>query len=110
MKLNEATKARQAEPETFCPTLSVSGVTCLIFPANFGVSPELRVRVKGRETFVRVGGMVHDALESLGPGAEAPTTLQVRRFFRGQLMPVRFDSSSEDILRLELMPGDEITW
>jgi hypothetical protein len=72
MKLNEATKARQAEPETFCPTLSVSGVTCLIFPANFGVSPELRVRVKGRETFVRVGGMVHDALESLGPWGRSP--------------------------------------
>jgi hypothetical protein len=110
MKLNEATKARLAGPENFCRTLSVSGVTCFTFPANFGVSPELRVRANGRETFVRVGGMVLDALESLGPGAEAPKTLQVRRFFRGQLIPVRFDASSEDILRFVLMPGDEITW
>ena len=108
VKLNEASKPREIGQENFCRTVSVPSVTCIAFPANFGVTPELRVRVNGKETFVPVGGTVLDALGLADPEVGVPKSLQVRRLFRGHLIPVRFDGTSEDILRLVLMPGDEI--
>ncbi|HWO31805.1 MAG TPA: hypothetical protein VNO32_23670, partial [Candidatus Acidoferrum sp.] len=110
VKLNEATKPREIESENFCRTVSVPSVTCIAFPANFGVTPELRVRVNSKATFVPVGGTVLDALGPADPEVGVPKSLQVRRLFRGHLIPVRFDGASEDILRLVLLPGDEIAW
>jgi hypothetical protein len=107
--LAEAIAWRQVKAENFCATLAVPDVTCTVFPKNFGVSPELRIRANGQPYYVGVGGFLLGALD-WHPGDHAPKTLKVRRLFRGRLIPVKFDPNSDDILRLVLLPGDEITW
>jgi hypothetical protein len=109
-KLNEAVARRGSRPDDFCTTLSIANVNCTILPKNFGVSPELRVRVNQKDAFVRVGGMVQEVLDLEGPEASPPPSLRVLRPFHGHLIPIKFDRSSRDILSLVLLPGDQITF
>jgi hypothetical protein len=81
-----------------------------ILQKKFGVSPELRVRVNQKDAFVRVGGMVQEILDLENPKAGPPPSLKVLRPFHGRLVPIDFDPSSTDILRLVLLPGDQITF
>ena len=109
-RLAQAVALRQDSAENFCASLSLPGVTCIVFPKNFGVSPELRVRANGQDFYIGVGGFLSAVLDRWSPGDHAPKTLKVRRPFRGRLVPLKFDSNSDDILKLVLLPGDEITW
>jgi hypothetical protein len=109
-RLAQAVASRQESAESFCAALSVPGVTCIIFPKNFGVSPELRVRANGEDYYVRVGGFLQEAIDLQHPENGLPKMLKVRRLYRGRLVPVKFDPKSDDILKLVLLPGDEITW
>lgn len=109
-RLAQAVASRQDSAENFCATLAVPGATCTIFPRNFGVSPELRVRTNGQDFYIRVGGFLQEALDLRLGESGPPETLKVRRLFRGRLVPVKFDPKSDDILKLVLLPGDEITW
>src|ERR1700731_2739980 len=54
-------------PDDFCTTLFIDDVNCTILPKNFGVSPELHVRVNRKDAFVRVGGMVQEVLDLENP-------------------------------------------
>ena len=107
-ELRKATPQGQIEAEGFCRKINVPGGTCVAFPANFGVNPELRVRVNDKYDFVPVGGMLFEVLR-LQPNADPPETLKVRRLYRGHLIPLKFMANAE-VLRLVLMPGDEITY
>ena len=109
-RLAQAVASRQESAESFCASLAVPGVTCIIFPKNFGVSPELRVRTNGQDFYIRVGGFLREAMDLEHPENGPPKTLKVRRLYRGRLVPVKFDPKSDDILKLVLLPGDEITW
>ena len=109
-RLARAVAFRQESAENFCATLTVPEVTCIVFPRNFGVSPELRVRANGQDYYIRVGGFLSEVLDLQHPDDAPPQSLKVRRQFRGRLVPVKFDPKSRDILRLVLLPGDEITW
>jgi hypothetical protein len=109
-KLAQAVANRGNRPDDFCTALSIDDVNCTILPKNFGVSPELRVRVNRKDAFVRVGGMVQEVLDLENPEAGPPPSLKVLRPFHGRLIPIKFDSSSRDILRLVLLPGDQITF
>ena len=109
-RLAQAVAVRQESAENFCATLAVPGVTCIVFPKNFGVSPELRVLANGQDFYIRVGGFLQEVLDNWHPGDEPPKSLKVRRPFRGRLVPIKFDPNSPDILKLVLLPGDEITW
>jgi hypothetical protein len=53
--------------------------------------------------------MVLDAL-GLPFSADVPRNLRVTRLFQGKRVPIEFDRENDDILRLTLMPGDEIVW
>ena len=109
-KLTQAVVRRGNRPDDFCTTLSIADVNCTILPKNFGVSPELRLRVNQKDAFVRVGGMVQEVLDPEGPEASPPPSLKVLRPFHGRLIPIKFDRSSRDILRLVLLPGDQIAF
>jgi len=54
-KLTQAVARRGSRPDDFSTTLSVAEMSCTILPKNFGVSPELRVRVNQKDAFVRIG-------------------------------------------------------
>ena len=108
-KLAQAVPRHGTAPDAFCASLSISDLTCMVFPKNFGVSPELRIRVNRKDVFVPVGGMVSEAL-NLPNETDPPSTLRVLRPFHGHLIPIRFDRPSRDILKLVLLPGDQITF
>lgn len=108
-KLVQAVPRRGMSPNEFCATVSLANMSCTVFPKNFGVSPELRIVVNGKEVFLGVGGTVQEALHlenSEGP----PASLKILRPFHGRLIPIRFDRSSEDILKLVLLPGDQLSF
>jgi hypothetical protein len=109
-KLNEATKQLESGSVDPCQRFLGPGVTCVTFPSEFGVNPQMRVRVNGKESFVGVAGTVSEAMNLYGPIASVPKTLIVRRQFQRHLIPVKFDPASKDILQFVLMSGDEITW
>lgn len=108
-KLSQAMPRRGMSPDEFCATASMTNVSCTVFPKNFGVSPELRILVNGKDVFLGVGGMVQEALNlenSEGP----PASLKILRPFHGRLIPIKFDRSSGDVLKLVLLPGDQLTF
>ncbi len=109
-KLAQAVARRGNRPDDFCTTLSIADVNCTILPKNFGVSSELRVRVNHKDAFVRIGGMVQEVLNLENTEAGPPPSLKILRPFQGRLIPIKFDRSSGDILRLVLLPGDQITF
>lgn len=107
VKLTQAVAHHAGSVDDFCATLSESQVNCTVLPRNYGVSPELRIRVNQKEAFVRVGGMVREVFD-LGREDSPPASLQVLRPFHGHLIPIDFDRASKDILDLVLLPGDEL--
>ena len=107
LRLTEAVAHGASSVDDFCATLSLSQVSCSVLPKNYGVTPELRVRVNQKDAFVRVGGMVRELLD-LDRVANPPPSLQILRPFHGRLIPIEFDRSSKDILDLVLLPGDEL--
>jgi hypothetical protein len=109
-KLYAGTKQLQSASVDACQAVSTSGVSCIGFPPNVGVSPELRVRANGKEMFVQLDGMVLDALGMHNVSASVPKNLHVTRLFQGKRVPIVFDPADKDILRLTLVPGDELMW
>lgn len=97
--LENATRRFQAQPDGSCRIALGPGVTCIPVPPAWAVNAELRVRVNGRDAFVGIGGTVREAV-----GADRQ--VQVQRMFQGRLIPVK----GANLLRLVLMPGDQITY
>jgi len=108
-KLYAGTKQLRAASIDACDAVSTSGVSCIGFPQNLGVTPELRIRANGQEVFVPLDGMVANALGIHNIFADVPKNLHVTRLFEGNRIPIVFDPTDKDILRLTLMPGDELT-
>lgn len=109
-KFPQAVPHRGESPDEFCASVSVTKVNCTVFPKNFGVSPELRIRVNQKDAFLRVGGTVQEVLNLYMPDARPPASLKILRPFHGRLIPIKFDGSSGDILKLVLLPGDQVTF
>jgi hypothetical protein len=57
-----------------------------------------------------VGGMLQEILDLENRDSPPPATLKIRRPFQGRLISIKFDRSSADILKLVLLPGDQITY
>lgn len=108
-RLSQAAPRRGISPDEFCATVSMTNVSCTVFPKNFGVSPELRILVNRKEVYLRVGGMVQEVLNLEKPEGP-PASLKILRPFHGRLIPIKFDPSSGDILKLVLLPGDQLTF
>jgi hypothetical protein len=109
-QLDAGTKQLQAASIASCQAVTVSGMTCISFPFDFGVSAELRVRLNGREAFVQLDGIVLGALGLRDFEADVPTNLRITRLYQGRRVPVMFDPATKDIFWLSLMPGDELAW
>ena len=62
-------------------------------------------------TEVLIGAaLVQEVLDLKDPEADPPASLKVLRPFHGRLIPIKFDRSSRDIMKLVLLPGDQITF
>ena len=109
-RLDEGTKQLQAASVDSCQAVTLSGLTCIAFPFDFGVSAELRVQTNGRDTFVRLDGTVLDALGVPNISADVPKNLQITRLYQGRHVPVTYDPETKDIYQLNLMPGDQLAW
>jgi hypothetical protein len=108
--LADATRQLMSGPAQPREIVTAPGANCMTFPPRVGVGIELGVQVNGRQVFVGLGGSLAGAIRSENPPADFQKTLQVRRFYQGNLIPIAFDPASPAILKLVLMPGDEITW
>ena len=97
--LDAATQAFQAQPDGSCRTSLGAGVTCVPVPLQWAVNAELRVRVNGSDAYVTIGGTVSQV-------AANQSHVTVMRMFNGRLIPVK----GENLMRLVLMPGDQITY
>jgi len=109
-QLSAGTKQLQASSVDSCQAVTLPGVTCICFPFDFGVTAELRVRANGRDAFVRLDGIVLDALGLPNISADVPTNLRITRLYQGRRIPIVFDPLTKDIFRLSLMAGDELAW
>ncbi len=108
--LDAGTKQLQTTLANSCQTVTLSGVTCIAFPFDFGVTAELRVHTNGRDAFVRLDGIVLEALGLPNISADVPTNLRITRLYQGRRVPMVFDPTTKDIFLLSLMPGDELAW
>jgi hypothetical protein len=110
--LTEATRQFQADPDGYCDKPS-AGVFCQ--GVKVGVNAGFNVRVNGQQVFARMGGGLSEAVSETNAGVigmgrprAVPHVQSVRRLYHGQLIPIQFDTASNEILGLILMPGDEI--
>jgi hypothetical protein len=109
-ELTQAVARRNVNPNDFCAKLSLASVTCTVFPENYGVSPELRLRVNGKDDFIPVGGMLMDVLNPKNRQAGPPHELKILRPYQGKLIPIQCDGPKHDLMRLILLPGDQVTF
>lgn len=111
-ELDLASKAFEANPEGFCAQASSLNAACVGVPKDMVLGPELRVRVNGKDEFAPVGGTIADVLRTMNirNGPELAKSMKVLRPYEGQLLPLEFDRTDDNILSLVLMGGEEITW
>lgn len=111
-QLDPLTKRFEADPEGFCRSIPVSEAMCLAVPNESILVPEVEVRANGKPAWVPVGGTLGDALNraKVKMGKETLQNLTVLRPWSGQLLPIEFDRSRPDILRLVMIGGESIHW
>jgi hypothetical protein len=94
---------------TFCKE---SSGMCIALPARVGVNPFMSVNVNGNNVTVPLGATVSLAIQSAG--VQAPDIvlpqLSVTRLFGDRSVPVEFDHRSREILSLQLVGGETISW
>ncbi len=99
-ELDGLTAELLADPTSVCRPDSKR---CSIFPESCTVSLEIEIVVNGAPQTVLWGSL----LSSISPRVLG---LKVHRPYRGHLVPVGFDASDPNALRLPLLPGDHISW
>ena len=89
--------------------MTLSGVTCIAFPADFGVSAELRVRrmVLTASFNWTASFLMRLGCETFHLMSRRPS--KSRDCLRG-CVPILFDPATKDIFRLSLISGDELAW
>lgn len=111
--LNDATRDFLSSPEGYCAKPG-AGIFCQSVAVTVGMNAGFYVHVNGKETFVRLGGQIGEAVGDSRNGMRplerpaVPQNVALRRMYRGKLIPVRA-SAGASILGLIAMPGDEIT-
>lgn len=111
-ELDLASKAFEANPEGFCARAGAMNAACVGVPKDMVIGPELRVRVNGTDQYAPVGGHIADVLRTMNirNGPELVKSMKVSRPYEGRLVSLEFDRTSNDILSLVLLGGEEITW
>jgi len=92
--------AQLTHPETVCNAQSIH---CAVFPEACSVSVEMKVVVNDKNQTVVWGSLLHEITDH-------PHRLTVKRRYAGRLTPIKLDARDPNVLRMPLLPGDEINW
>lgn len=89
-----------------------TGGMCLLLPRQVGVNPFLVAAVNGRDVAVPLRSTVGAAIRAAGAGAPEAVlaTLAVSKRYSDRVVPVEFDRTSPEILNLQLLGGEKISW
>jgi hypothetical protein len=109
-ELREQTKLLESDAGV-CAKAAAQGL-CVEAPFGSALSLALVATVNGTEVALRDTWTVRGALQAAGVRRVESVlpTLEVRRFYNGQLVPVRFDRSRTDVLDLALSGREDIRW
>lgn len=88
------------DPEAVCG--EDGSVRCTIFPAACTVALEMEIFVNGAPKTVTWGSLLRSVVSR-------PGQLELMRFYKGRLTPVKLDASDPNELLLPLLPGDRVT-
>jgi hypothetical protein len=110
-QLEEATHEIQGDPEIGCSRFTPQ-IACVTFDGPVIASPELRVVVNGRPTYVPVGSTLGNVLGIIETPERAAVlrTLRIQRLFRGKYASLEFSPRDAAIFRLVLLGRDKISW
>jgi hypothetical protein len=109
-ELHDQTRLLLSDPNVCAKAASLG--MCVEAPFGSALSPALVATVNGREVAMRDRWTVRGALQAAGvtqPESVLPT-LQVKRFYDGRLVPLRFDHRQNEILDLALSGREDIRW
>lgn len=110
-RLNEASGAFEEDPDGFCAAPH-DDAHCVAFARSTAVTVEVKVRVRKRDIYVPISATVRDALAAYGnvdPQHVAPH-LKLERLWAANLVPMRIEAKTPEILSLPVVAGDRITW
>ncbi len=97
----ERLSAQLAKPDMLCGDHASH---CTVFPEACSVSVEMKVFVNGKSAALVWGSLLSDLT------GERPGRVEMRRLYRGQVIPVRIHLRDPASLRVPLLPGDRIDW
>jgi len=88
------------------------GASCIAIPRQVALNAMAPVTINNSETLVRWGANLGEALRSAGVREPQSVLagLAVSRLYGGRPIPIEFDQTDAEILRLPLMGGEVISW
>ncbi|MBV9157194.1 MAG: hypothetical protein JO097_13105 [Acidobacteriaceae bacterium] len=106
--LDQVSRRFEKDPSAVCAATA----GCITLPRGVVMIPELAVHVRERTVYVALESNLQDALRSAGEH-DARTlvkSLRISRRLGTRQVPIRFDRTSDEVLGLPLIGGDQITW
>lgn len=108
-KLEETTAALWKDPDLTCGR--AQGIDCLRSPEGLIVTPEVPVRLNGKEAIIPVSYNISDVFvdRRVVHYGQAPPPFELRRAYRGRMARVEF-LTTDPVLNLPLRSGDSLAW
>ncbi len=106
--LDQASRRFEKDPSGVCG----AAAGCITLPRGVVMILELAVNVRGQTVYVALESDLQDALRAAGehdPG-NLIKTLKISRRLGARRIPIHFDRNSDDVLRLPLIGGDQISY
>jgi hypothetical protein len=109
-KLNQLEQVLRARSDQPCKDFAAqAGIACFEFDGFVTVSAKVRVEVNGKTVFLDWGADIRDVLPK-NSTVKAIKSLRIQRQYMGEYHDVRFDWRDPNVLTLELVGGDRVSW
>lgn len=108
-ELDELDRELHAHPDENCKKPAVRyRAVCFGFEGDVTVTPQIRVELNGKRTFVDWGTKIKDVLPNTDEQTLKSLTLQ--RQFIHAFYDLQFEPTDSHVLSLSLIAGDRMTW